>query len=135
MAPRRHTGEHALDGELAEQVPIVEGVVGVEVDLAAGGLGGPRPTHGHGASAEHDRARCRPVARRGAIGIVVALGPDLVGQLFFHDLADNDETGRAAERHEAVLDGARQVLEGDGRLGRQLSEARRLVPLRDSHNR
>ena len=36
---------------------------------------------------------------------------------------DHGEPGRAAERHEAVLDGARQVLEGDGRLGRQLSEA------------
>ena len=46
VASRRHPGQHAFDGELAEQVPIIESVVRVEVDLAATGLGGAGSARG-----------------------------------------------------------------------------------------
>ena len=60
-----------------------------------------------------------------------ARGADLVGEFGLHELGDDGEPGRAAERHQAVSDRLGDILQGDGGLGWQLREAGGLVSVRD----
>jgi hypothetical protein len=137
VAPGGHACEHPFDGDLGEEVPVAEQRIRVEGDLAAFGLGRTRAPDGHAATAEHDGARCGAVTSRDSLGVVAALRADLVGELGLHELGDDGESGRAAERHQAVLDRLGDILQlqGDGGLGWQFSEARGLVPVRDGHDR
>ncbi len=103
-----------------EQVPVTEHSVGVEVHLAALGLGGPGPAtpprFAHRGRPSPGPIHCCVALRSGSWR---PLGPTLSVSSSAMIWVDDGQPGIAAEGHEAVFDGAGQVAQGDGRLRRQ----------------
>jgi hypothetical protein len=105
------------------------------VHLAASDLGGPRAADRHAPPAEDSKAGSSAVARPDAIWEVAPLRADPLRHLLVHHLADDEEAGRAAERHQAVSGRAGELGQTErrdpgSRLSRSASRSRRVAAAR-----
>jgi hypothetical protein len=112
VAARRHAGEHPLQHRLRQRVTVGEIRVRLQRQLAATiGAAHARPLDPDPPPAERDLAGLVPVAHRRAVGVVLALRPDDLLDLFLHQLGQHAKANTDTEREQPLLRRADQLAE------------------------